>query len=103
MLSFLNVFVVPVITLSIYSRRFGVSIEKNAKTLVHYCISVIWVTIMTYVAIELMKTLVGIAPILESHLYTIIASVVAFVLPYCYEIYKKYVDIRCEIKKRGIK
>ena len=100
MLSFLNIFMIPVISLSIFSRRSHEPLTADMWTLVRYCLFAIGVSIGTYFVLQVIKIAVGIEPLVESHLYTIIAAAVAFILPYIVEICKKYIEIRCEIKKK---
>ena len=100
MLSFLNIFMIPVISLSIFSRRSYEPLTADIGTLVRYCLFAIGVSIGTYFVLQILKSAVGIEPLVESQLYTIIAAIVAFLLPYIVEICMKYIDIRCEIKKK---
>ena len=100
MVSFINLFFVPVIALSVYYRRFDKTISNNARLIVDYCIFAVAVNIGSYVIAEVLTRTIGIGPSTDSILYMIISVPVAYIIPYLYEIYKKYVDIKCEIKKK---
>ena len=97
---FLNVFLVPIISLVIYTRRFNKSMGWDVITFARWAIFSVVDTIVTYIMMKVLEFSVGIGAEISSQLYTIIACAVAFLLPYIVEFYKKYIDIRLEIKDK---
>ncbi len=101
MIEFVNILLVPVITLSVLYRRSGKPFEKSFTCLKEYVYAVIAVLIATFAIIKVAESLIGIGPTPESPVYTIPAVIVAFVLPYIYEVIHKYMDIKCEISAKN--
>ncbi len=100
MIEFLNVFVVPLISLSVYARRFNKPLAFDCTNLVRYGCLTVADFIVVFFVMKAFEILFGIGGLPSSQFYTIIAVAVAFLLPYIYEIYKKYVNISCEIKEK---
>lgn len=100
LIEFLNIFFVPVISLAVYFRRQNKELTFNMNFVVKYVIFSVVVLIVTYMIMKALEVTIGVGALPSSPLYTIVATFVAFVLPYIYEIYKKYLDIKCEIKSK---
>ena len=99
-ISFLNVFIVPVISVSVLWRRFGIN-ENNIKNhIIQYCNWAVIDNIAPYIAFKILQFYIGICATTESQLYTIVSACLAFILPYFYEVCMKYTSIKCEIKEK---
>lgn len=97
MLDFLNLFLVPIISLSIYLRRADKKVAADFELLRLYSYFTIALCIGCFIVMELLEFLVGLGAKPSSQFYTIVATVLAFFMPYLFEIYQKYFDVRCEI------
>ncbi len=100
MIEFLNVFVVPLISMSVYARRFKEPLAFDCVNFVRYGCLAVADFIAVFFAMKIFEFLIGIGGDPSSQFYTIIAVTVAFLVPYIYEVYKKYVNFSCEIKER---
>lgn len=100
-LEILNIFVIPLISLSIYSRRMGRPIKGNGDTLTAYAWFAVVIAIISFVGLKITERLINIDAQPSSQFYTVISCVVAFLIPYVYEVYKKYIDIKCDIEKKN--
>lgn len=100
-LEILNIFLVPVVSLSIYSRRMGRPIRGNGDTLAAYAWFAVAIAIISFIGMKIMGRVIDIDAQPSSQFYTVISCIVAFFIPYIYEIYKKYVDIKCDIEKKN--
>lgn len=98
MVEFLNIFVVPLISVEVYARRFNKPLVFDYVNLVIYGCFTVMDFIAEFFVMKALEGLWGIGGLPSSQFYTIIAVATAFLLPYIYEIYRKYVSIRCEIK-----
>ena len=93
-------FIVPLISMSVYARRFKEPLVFDCVNIVRYGCFTVADFLVVFFAMKAFDILFGIEGLTSSQFYTIIASVVAFLLPYVYEIYKKYVNISCEINEK---
>ncbi len=100
LIEFVNILFVPVISLSIYFRRRNEELILNMNTVAKYVQFTVLVLIGTYIIMKILEVTIGIGALPSSQLYTIVTSIVAFILPYFCEICEKYIDIECEIKKK---
>ena len=97
----LNLFVVPVISLSIYSRRMGRPVKGNGDTLTAYAWFSVVIAIISFIGLKIAGRIVDIDTQPSSQYYTVIAFITAFIIPYIFEVYKKYADIKCDIEKKN--
>lgn len=99
LVSFINLFFVPVICLHIH-RRTVIRVNLNAGELfLRYCMFAVLNLPLTRVFIMLIEKLVGSQISLSSAYYTIAAIVSATLLPWGIALVRKYVQIRFEVKK----
>lgn len=98
-LMFINYLLIPFIALSIDLRRTGEEIKMTLKTFMQYVSYTLAILVITYIIRVVISRLgIGIDLTAGTTLYTILASVMALILPYVKEIIKTYVNVRCEIK-----
>ena len=99
LVSFINLFFVPVICLHMH-RRTVIRAELSAGELfLRYCIFTALNLPLTRVFIMLIEKVVGSQIDLSSAYYTIAAIVSAVLLPWSIALVRKYVQIRFEVKK----
>ena len=101
MLLFINLFFIPVISVSIHYRRSNRKIMADFDALTVYVAYLFVIVSVCYVITKIPEVMMGFEISIYSRIYTILAGIIAFILPYAYEIYKKYIDIRCEIKGKN--
>ena len=97
MLELFNLFVVPTICVAVFYRRSEKSVIRFLL-IKDYCVSMVAVANISFVVLKMSELSIGIGAEIDSQVYTLVATFVAFVLPYIYEVLKKYISIRCEIK-----
>ena len=103
-LMFVDYLLIPFISLGIDLRRSKSEIKLTLKTYLLYVSYAVAVIIVTYVLRYVASRLgLGINTDAGSEIYTVIATVVALLLPYIKEIITTYVNIRCEIKGKDSK
>ncbi len=100
MVEFLNVFIVPVVSFHVYARRFNAPLELNLRNFVRYCCLTVVDFLGAFFILKILEIITGIGAMPSSQFYTVINVIVAYIVPYIYEIYKKYLNIRCEIKEK---
>lgn len=100
MMEFLNVFCVPAICFHIYCRRLNKEMVFDCRNLVRYFIMSVAIFVITFIGMKVLGAVVGLSAGPDSQFYTLVAVVVSFILPYVYEVYKKYVNVSCEIKEK---
>lgn len=98
MLEFINLFIVPFITLNGIYKRKKVEKKLDASFIIDYAISVIAVYICTYVVMAITTLAINIGGDTTSKFYLFVAIIVAFIIPYVYEIFKKFVEVSFEVK-----
>ena len=102
MLEFINYFFVPSISLVIFCKRNNVTMKEiQLDILAKYCIYVVIDAIATFCIFKLLLALIGIEAYSTSNVYTIIAVIVAILVPYVQEIINKYFEVRIEINKNN--
>ena len=102
-LMFVDYLLIPFISLGIDLKRAKVEIKMSLKTFLLYASYAVALIIVTYVLRYVIARLgVGVNTDPGSDVYTVIATVVALLIPYVKEIITTYVNVRCEIKaKKG--
>ena len=99
LVSFLNLFFVPVICLHIH-RRTVIRVPLNGGELfLRYCIFAVLNLPLTRVFIMLIEKIVGSQIAISSAYYSIAAIVSAVLLPWGVALIRKYVHVRFEVKK----
>ena len=99
LVSFINLFFVPVICLYIH-RRTVIRVPLNGGELfLRYCIFAVLNLPLTRVFIMLIEKIVGSQIAISSAYYTIAAIVSAVLLPWGVALIRKYVHVRFEVKK----
>ncbi len=101
MLLFINLFIIPIISVSIYSRRSDKPVKLDFESLFLYVYFLVGILIICYVITKIPEVVYGIDIGPNSRVYSVVDACVAFILPYICEIYRKYVNIRCEIKGKN--
>ena len=82
MLSFLNLFLVPFISVSVFSRRHRETVTLSGRWVVRYAIFAVCNVPVTYFGIYAVRFFLHREIFKESARYTVIAIIVAWVLPY---------------------
>ena len=98
MITFFNLFFVPLVSIFVFYRRNNMILKPDFGFFRLYALFSIAVSIVTFLFMKLLTITTGLGATLESQVYTIVASGIAFLLPYIFEIYSKYIDIRFEVK-----
>ena len=98
MLEFINLFLVPFITVSIIHKRDRVENALNAAFIIRYALCAIAVYVCTYVVMSITTLAIGIGGDTTSNLYLFVSIVVAFIIPYAYEICRKFAEVSFEVK-----
>lgn len=97
-MAIVHVFFIPMISMLVYYRRNKKALELNGEFLVRYGIyTSVVVTIAKVIASVILKV-TDIRLKIDSTYFAVIAICVAFFLPYIAEVFKKNVEIKCEIK-----
>ncbi len=103
MLEFINYFCVPCISMIIYGKRNNVDMSKfSMESLMRYGIYIVVNSILTFFGFKVTEALAGIGALPSSNVYTIVAVLVAVIVPYIQEIIRKYFDVKVEIKKKDL-
>ena len=103
-LMFVDYLLIPFISLGIDLRRSGSEIKLTLKSFLLYVSYAVAVIIVTYVLRLVISRLgIGVNTDPGSDIYTLIATVVALVIPYIKEIITTYLNVRCEIKGKDPK
>ncbi len=63
-------------------------------------ITTVLLVVLTYLIMKISELLTGMSAEIYSQLYTVVATLIAFLTPYGYEILKKYLNIRFEIREK---
>ena len=103
-LMFGDYLLIPFLSLGIDLRRSKSEIKVTLKTFLLYVSYAVAVIIVTYVfRLVLSRLGVGVNTDPGSDIYTVIAVVVALLIPYIKEIITTYINVRCEIKGKDSK
>jgi hypothetical protein len=101
---FVDYLLIPFISLGIDLRRSKSEIKLTLKTFLLYVSYAVAIIITAYVLRYVAARLgVGLNTDPGSEIYTVIATVVALLIPYVKEIIATYVNVRCEIKGKDSK
>ena len=106
MQTFINLFLTPLIALSVRHRRNGSSIHSLDMALIaEYGSLAVCLYILCTLIAKLLSTMLYLGTPTDSFRYTLVATVVSFLLPYIEEIIRKCFSICCLIrpKKTGDK
>lgn len=98
MVEFMNMFFLPSFTLYIYYRRNGWTVDDKIRLFMQYCM----VTVCNFLCGKVFLRVLAVLFInieVSTASYTPIGLVIACILPYIYEIFRKCISIRCEIRK----
>jgi uncharacterized membrane protein len=87
----------------IYCKRNNLVMDKISMELaMAYGIYVAVNSILTFFGFKVTEALAGIGALPSSNVYTIVAVLVAVIVPYIQEIIKKYFEVKVEIKKKDL-
>ena len=101
MLEVVNLFLVPLITYYILCKRKHRNMNCAVKDFVIYGISSVCVAVGTLIVLTAMELVIGVGADSTSKVYLFLSVIIAFCLPYIYEILSKYISIKLEIKERN--
>lgn len=101
MIEIINLFFVPFITLYIVKKRKSEEMAFELKIISEYAIYAIEIAIISFLCMKITGVLFGIDASTTSQVYTVVSSVIAFVMPYIHEIIQKYIKIRLEVNERS--
>ena len=95
-----NLFFIPMIFIQTYWKRNKRQLMLSFELVSCYISMVPILFLITKVFLALIRIIKPIEVHLTSSKYTLVAVLLAFLLPYVIEVFKKYVSVTCEIKKR---
>ncbi len=98
-MTFIDYLLIPAIALSIELKRNGEEIRMSLGAFLSYVSYTVAIIIIVYV-LRVVMSRIGIAIDTDagSGIYTIMATVIALILPYIKEMLATYINVRCEIK-----
>ena len=102
-MEYLNLFVIPVISLYIYGKRAGKEIGLKFESLALYSFFTVATAVISFALLKFCEMTFGFGAEPGSQVYTLVALLVAFVMPYVLEMYRVFINIRCEIKGKNEK
>lgn len=102
-ISFINYFFVPVISLRIYSTRHTTKWEFSPEILYQYILMCVLNMPVGRVVATLAEKVMSTTILADSTKYTLLALVVAVVLPYIIEVLEKLIRVEVEIELNGTK
>ncbi|MCR5301885.1 MAG: hypothetical protein K6E49_05550 [Lachnospiraceae bacterium] len=100
-LTFIDYLLIPFLALAIdlkRSKKETVASLQNFLLYTSYTVAIVLITYVLRVALSRVVISLGTDP--GTGVYTMIATVVALILPYIKEIIVTYCDVRCEIKAK---
>lgn len=100
MIEFLNMFLVPFISLGIIVKRDNISKQLSFDLVMLFAGMAVANAVGVFFVMQLIKALVGIYAYPNSQTYTIVAAVVAVIVPFVREVVKKNAEISVEIGKK---
>ena len=98
LLSIINLFLIPVISLYIYIKRSRKEIHFSFENLCKYCVLVAVNSVLNKAVTVIITMLSGKTVLVTSSYYTLIGIVTAVCIPFVIEIAIKYFSIRIEEK-----
>ncbi len=102
MLSFLNLFLVPFISVSIYSRRHHETVTLSGTWLVRYAVFAVCNVPVSFAGIYAVRFFLHREVFKESARYTVVAMCVAFVLPYVCDFFNMvFSHVGFKVERRG--
>ncbi len=100
MIEFLNIFVIPLISISVLEKRGRVKASFDFRFVMQYALTTVLVFLATFFVFKITEVLAGISAEPSSQFYTVVAVILAWLMPYLYEIIRKYIEVRVEIRKK---
>lgn len=103
MTGFLNLFLVPLLSISIWSRRRGETVTLSGQWVVRYAVFTVCNLPLSHLIIKLVKRFLHRDIMGNSVRYTVIAMCVAFFLPYLCDMLNmvfSHISFRVESRKR---
>ncbi len=101
-MALIHVFFTPMISMLIYYRRNNKVMDLNGEFVLKYGIFTSIVITISKIITAVIFKITNIRLKIDSTYFAVIAIVVAFLLPYIYEIFKKNVEVKCEIKNNKV-
>lgn len=96
MLEFINLFLVPFISVNIFYKREKYEKKLDASFLVRYALCVVAVYFCTYLVMSVTRIAIGISGDQTSSFYSMVAIMVSFIVPYIYIILARFAKISFE-------
>lgn len=97
-MAIIHVFFIPMISMMVYYKRNNKSFELNGEFLTRYAIFTSVVITLAKIVTSVIFKITAVRLKIDSTYFAVIAICVAFFIPYIIEIFKKNVEIKCEIK-----
>lgn len=101
-ISFINYFMIPVISLHIYCKRHSMEWKCSLELFYKYIVMCVLNLPLGRVCVSVVEKITSSAILAESTKYTIFALVVAIILPYAIEVVEKLVQVDVEINKTDV-
>lgn len=101
-ISFINYFMVPVISLRIYCKRHSIEWNCSLGLLYKYIVMCVLNLPLGRVCAAVVERITSSIILAESTKYTMLALVVAIMLPYAIEVVEKLVQVDVEINKTDV-
>ena len=101
MQTFINLYLTPLIALSIRHSRSGRTTKTlNMEIIAEYGALTVLIYVICTVIAKFLSSVLYLGTTTDSFRYTLVSTVVAFFLPYAEEIVRKVFSIRCWIRPR---
>ena len=97
-MAIVHVFFIPMISMMVYYKRNGKTLELNGEFLTRYAIYASVIVTISKILTSVILKATDIRLKIDSTYFAVISIAVSFILPYIYEALKKNIEIKCEIK-----
>lgn len=98
-ISFINYFMIPVISLRIYCKRHSIEWKVSLEVVYKYILMCVLNLPVGRVCASVVGRILETSILAESTKYTVLALVVAVIIPYAVEVFEKLVKVEVEIAK----
>ena len=96
-ISFINYFFIPIISVRIYCKRHSIDWKCTAELLYRYVVMCVLNLPLGRVCVSVVERITASIILAESTKYTMIALVVAVIVPYAIEVVEKLIEVDVEI------
>lgn len=98
-ISFINYFFIPVVSLHIYCKRREIAWKCSFELFYQYIVMCLLNLVIGRICASVVERFTSVSVLAESTKYTMLALVVAVVLPYVIEVLEKFVKVDVEVTK----